>query len=76
MITDLDRIESRLRALASKFTGTAMEGRIAPDDHASWQLLSVAFVNERGEAIDVGDELLSIADDVAMLGLPKVVYES
>jgi len=68
----LDNIEARLRYLAGKFTGLEMGHRLPPEDHGASRTLGVTFVNERGEDIDVGEELLEIADEVAMLSLPKV----
>jgi hypothetical protein len=62
----------RLRRLAGKFTGTEMGHRLPPGDHGSARTLGVTFVNDRGEDIDVGDELLEIADQIGMLTLPVV----
>ncbi len=67
-------IERRLRDLAAKFTGGAMSHRLPRDDHGTATYIQVLFIDdETGTAHDVGDELLSIADDVAMLTGPQVV---
>lgn len=71
-MTDLAHIERRLRALAAKFTGTEMGHRLPKDDHGSSRSLGVTFVNDAGEDVDVGEELLDIADEIAMRSLPKV----
>ncbi len=74
MRTNLDAIEQRLRDLAAKFTGTAMSHRLPKDDHGTATYIQVLFIDdETGTAHDLGDELLSIADDVAMLTGPQVV---
>jgi hypothetical protein len=49
-----------------------MGHRLPPGDHGSARTLGVTFVNDRGEDIDVGDELLEIADQIGMLTLPVV----
>lgn len=69
----LDEIEARLRSLAGKFSGAEIGRRLPPTDHGSARTLGVTFVNDEGVDLDVGDELLSIADSVAMLSLPVVV---
>ncbi len=66
-------IERRLRDLAAKFTGTAMSHRLPTGDHGAARELVVSFLDDKGSPQDVGDELLSIADDVAMLDGPKVI---
>lgn len=67
-------IEQRLRDLAACFTGTRMSHRLPKRDRQSSRDLGVTFVDlETGEDKDVGEELLAIADEIAMLTLPKPV---
>ena len=61
-------IERRLRTLAAKFTGTAMGDRLAYGDHGASRELVISFLDDVGHAHDVGEELLDLADDVALLG--------
>jgi len=69
----LDEIEGRLRTLAGKFTGVEMGHRLPPNDHGSARTLGVTFVNDRGEDMDVGDELLELADQIGMLNKPITI---
>lgn len=66
-MNDLAAIEIKLRLLASKFTGTEISHRLPESDHGSARTLGITFVDSNGNDIDVGEYLLDLADEIAMI---------
>lgn len=68
-------IERQLRDLAAQFTGTAMGQRLPKTDHGASRAFIISVLDSHGHARDVGDVLLSLADDVAQLAQPISVVK-
>ena len=65
-------IEGRLRLLAAKLSGVEMGHRLSAGDHGPARYVVIEVVQEDGTTVDLSEDLLDLADEVAQLEWPRV----